>query len=210
MSSCIMQKAEVVVLFDLLCDAAIPISIKDLPKVSEFEHARITKAFVDGRLIDNAIDNIRFDKGFEPFLLPILKSEKVMLFNYGLNGKCLFNATLYFSKCGAAAIFDTDADEVRFITIDSFDDLLLFIPKIPVYKHFTENDVIHFSYIIFDENSTTVHCAKINSKKNIAAFAEEKKSVSAEPVKTEFETDMAEYEKLFRGRLRGVYDVVGC
>lgn len=129
MSSFVMSKAEVIVLFDLLGLSSLPTGVRDLPEVGKYEYKCIVDKFVSHRLIDLARGYARPDIGLERFLFPMINTEVIMIFHYGADGSCSFNSTLYFAKNGLTAVLDMK-DAVKFLTISSSNDLLLFIPEI--------------------------------------------------------------------------------
>lgn len=210
MSSFIMSKPKVVVLFDLMGTSSIPVGIKDLPQVDEYEHERIVESFLTSYLIDKESETFRPDKGIEHFLLPIVKAERILLFNFGLDSTCTFNASLYFSKTGLIAIIDNGDDTVKFLTINSVDDLLLFIPNINDISDSVDCGETYISYLLFEKDSSIVHCTRIYHKKNIAKIVEGKKIPHSAPVEAADEVEISEYKEMLRDKLKEVYNVVGC
>ncbi len=210
MSSFIMSKSEVVVLFDLMAASSIPVGIKDLPQVDEFEYERIVNSFSANRLIDKTSETFKLDKGLEQFLLPVVTAKKIMLFNYGIDGICSFNASLYFSKRGSVAVLDNGDGTIKFLTIDSVDDLLIFIPDINKDVASTEGTKPYISYILFDKMSSIVHCTRIDPEKNIAKIVEGKRTPDAVPLDSASEAKVSEYKEMLHDKLKEVYNVVGC
>ncbi|MFZ2787974.1 MAG: hypothetical protein WAZ69_11570 [Trichococcus flocculiformis] len=210
MSSFIMSKQEVVVLFDLMGTSSIPVGIKDLPQVDGYEYESIVDSFSARRLIDRESETFRPDKGLEHFLLPVVKAKRILLFNYGVDGTCTFNASLYFAKIGLVAIFDNGHDTVKFLTIDSVDDLLLFIPNINDITKFVDSCETYISYLLFDKDSSIVHCTRIDHKKNIARIVEGKKTPHSAPVEAADEVEISEYKEMLHDKLKEVHNVVGC
>lgn len=211
MSSFIMSKLEVVVLFDLMGALSIPVGIKGLTEVDEVEYRRIIDSFLDNKLIDRECKDFRPDKGLERFLLPIVKAETIMIFNYGIDSTCVFNATLYFAESGLVALLDNKDETIKFIILDSIDDLLLFIPDISMLGNTSiEGTEQYISYVLLDKEISIVHCTRIDLEKGIARIAEGKKSKDAAPLEVMDETGIIEYRDMLYDKLKEVYNAVGC
>ena len=210
MSSFIMTKSEAVVLFDLLAASSIPVGIKDLPQVDEFEYERIVASFLANRLIDNTSETIMPDKGLERFLLPIMTAKEIMLFNYGVGGTCVFNTSLYFSKSSLVAMLDYVDGTIKFLTIDSVEDLLLFIPDIEIEVTSEEGEEPYISYILINNMSSIVHCTRICIEKNIARIVEGKRTIDPVPLEATAEVELHEYKEMLHDKFKELYHVVGC
>lgn len=202
-----MSKSEVVVLFDLIGAESIPVGIADFPNVSEKQNIQIVESFVDSKLLDISNNLIRPDKGLERFLSPILKSDNIVIFNYGRNNKCKFNATLFNSKSGNVAVLEETINTVRFIRFDSFADFNLFIQRFELISpNGEENQFI--SFIIFEKGFSIVHWAKLDSKARRVSVVEAKKYSAGKVDEKNFSVDVEEYDELFEGKLRETYDAV--
>lgn len=211
MSSFIMSKSETAVLLDLFSASSIPVGIMNLTEVDGIEYQRIVDSFLAGGLIDKEGGTIRPDKGLEQFLLPIVKAEAIMIFNYGIDSVCTFNTSLYFARSGLAALLDNSNDTVKFLTLDSFDHLLLFIPDIAAADRASAGgSEPYISYVLLNKGESIVHCTKINLEKGTARIVEGKRSKDAPPLEAEFETEIAVYREMLRDKIREVYDAVGC
>lgn len=210
MSSFIMTKSEVVVLFDLLAASSIPVGIKDLPEVDKFEYERIVASFLANRLIDHTSETVKPDKGLEKFLLPMVTAKKIMLFNYGIGGTCVFNTSLYFAKSGLVAMLDNVDGTIKFLTIDSVVDLLLFIPDIDVEVTSEEGEEPYISYILLDNMSSIVHCTRICIEKKIARIVEGKRTSDPVPLEATAEVEIHEYKEMLHDKFKELYHVVGC
>lgn len=150
MSSFIMTKSEVVVLFDLIGITSIPVGIRDFTEVSEAEYQRIVESFGENKLIDRQSKTFRPDKELERFILPIIKSKAIMIFNYGIDNTCTFNASLYFAESGLVALLENNDGTIKFLTLDSIDDLLLFIPNVSCLSLVSaKNETPYISYSTF-------------------------------------------------------------
>lgn len=210
MSSLIMSKSEVVVLFDLMAFPSIPIGIRGLPQLDEFEYRRIVNSFSANRLLDKTSETIKPDKGLEQFLLPVVTALKIMLFNYGINGTCSFNASLYFAKKGLVAVFDNGDGTIKFLTIDSVDDLLLFIPEVSGNVTTGKGVEPYISYILFDKTSSIIHCTRIDTENQIARIVEGKRTLDSVPLESESVTEIAEYREKLHDKFKELYHVVSC
>lgn len=210
MSSFIMSKSEVVVLFDLMAFPLIPIGIRGLPQLDEFEYRRIVNSFSANRLIDKTSETIKPNKGLEQFLLPVVTALKIMLFNYGINGTCSFNASLYFAKKGLVAVFDNGDGKIKFLTIDSIDDLLLFIPEVSGNVTTGKGVEPYISYILFDKMSSIIHCTRIDTENQIARIVEGKRTLDSVPLESESVTEITEYREKLHDKFKELYHVVSC
>ena len=208
MSSFIMSKSEVVVLFDLMLASSIPVGIKSLPQVDEFEYERIVDSFSSNRLIDKTSKTFKPDRGLEQFLLPVVTAKRIMLFSYGIDSTCSFNASLYFAKRGLVALLDNTDGMIKFLTIDSVDDLLLFIPDINVPS--AEGTKPYVSYVLFDIGSSIVHCTRIDPEKNNARIVEGKRTPDTIPLESACDVEVSIYKEMLHDKLKDVYNVVGC
>lgn len=211
MSSFIMSKSEVGVLFDLMGASSIPVGIGDFTEVSEVEYRQIVKSFSDNKLIDRESKGFRPDKGLERFLLPIIKNRIIMIFNYGVGSTCTFNASLYFAEGALVALLENNDETIKFLTFDSIDDLLLFIPDINVTGViFDRGEEVYISYVLIDKVSSIVHCTRIDPKKGVARIVEGKRTMDPTPFEASMETEISEYKEMLYNKLREVYDVAGC
>ncbi len=208
MSSFILSKPEVVVLFELMADSSIPVGIKDLPQVDVFEYERIVDSFSAIHLVDKTSQTFKPDKGLEKFLLPIVTAEKILLFNYGKDSTCTFNTSIYFSRKGLVALLDHIDATIKFVTISSFDELLLYIPDLDENIVSVEGTELYISYLLFDKVSSIVHCTRIDTKKNLARIVEGKRIPGEAPLESSSETEILEYKEMLYDKLKEVYDVV--
>lgn len=211
MSSFIMSKSEVVVLLNLIGALSIPVGIKVLTEVDEMEYQRIVDSFLASGLIDKKGETVRPDKGLEQFLLPMVKAKAIMIFNYGVDNSCTFNASLYFAESGLVALLENNNDTIKFLTLDSIDELLLFIPDITETDGYSsEESEQYISYVLLNERESIVHCTEINLEKGIARIVEGKRRRNAAPLETENETEILEYREMLHHKLKEIYNVVGC
>lgn len=206
-----MGKSEVVVLFDLMGASSIPVGIKDLAEVDLLEYQHIINSFFEDKLIDRNSKSFRPDRGLERFLLPIVKAKAIMIFNYGIGSVCTFNASLYFAESGLVALLDNKDETVKFLTLDSIDELLLFIPDISMVDNVSNDGVEQYiSYIMLNKESSIVHCTRLDFEKGIARIAEGKRSRDAIPLEAVYKTEIIEYRNMLYDKLREVYNAVGC
>lgn len=211
MSSFIMSKSEVGVLFNLIGVSSILVGIDDFPEVGEVEYQRIVESFFDNKLIDRESETFRPDKGLERFLLPIIKNKAIMIFNYGIDGTCTFNASLYFAESGLVALLENSDETIKFLTLDSIDDLLLFIPDINTTGAISiEGTDPYISYVLLDKMSSIVHCTRANLEKGVARIVEGKKNRDVAPFEVTVETKISEYREMLYNKLREVYNAAGC
>lgn len=212
MSSFIMSKSEVGVLFDLMGASSIPVGIVDFTEVSEAEYRQIVESFLDNKLIDSESKGFRPDKGLERFLLPIINNRVLMIFNYGIDGTCTFNVSLYFAEGGLVALLENNEKTIKFLTLDSIDDLLLFIPDINAAGAILGGGAeLYISYVLVDKVSSIVHCTRIDLEKDVARIVEGKRTMDdATPVEASMETKISEYREMLHNKLREVYNVAGC
>lgn len=211
MSSFIMSKSEVGVLFDLMGASSIPVGIDDFTEVSEAEYQQIVESFLDNKLIDRESKGFRPDKGLERFLLPIIKNRVIMIFNYGIDGTCTFNVSLYFAEVGLVALLENNDKTIKFLTLDSIDDLLLFIPDInSAGTIFDGGAELYISYVLVDKVSSIIHCTRIDLEKDVARIVEGKRTTDAAPIEASMETKVSEYREMLCNKLREVYNVAGC
>lgn len=211
MSSFIMSKSEVSVLFDVMGASSIPVGIGDFEDVGEAEYRQIVESFLDNRLIDRESKYFRPDKGLERFILPVIKNKVIMIFNYGIGGTCRFNASLYFAENGLTALLENNDGTIKFLTLDSIDDLLLFIPDINTAgTALGEAAELYISYVLIDKAESIVHCTRIDTEKDAARIAEGKRTVGTAPLETSMETKISEYREMLHNKLREVYHVAGC
>jgi hypothetical protein len=207
-----MSKSEAVVLFDLSGVSSIPVGIKDLPDVDEQEYQRIINSFSTKRMIDFECNIFRPDKGLEKFLLPIVRAKNIMLLNYGAGNKCTFNVSLYFAENCLVAALDNEDESIMFLTIESVDDLLVFIPDVTaVQTPLPENAEPYVSYVLLTDNgSSIVHCTSIDIERGIAMIVEGQRTLDDLPIEVKTEVEILEYREMLLNKIKEVYDASGC
>lgn len=212
MNSMIMSKSEAVVLFDLIGVSSIPVGLHDLPDVDEYKYEKIMINFSANKLIDFDSESFRPDKGLDRFLLPILQAKYIMIFNYGEGNKCTFNATLYFAEKGLTAILDDQDDSAVFLTLDSENELMLFIPDLSDTDISLHNGTEpYISYvIILQDGSSVLHSTRINVKMDTARIVEGKRIPSQPPIEAEYEVCLSAYREMLHDKLKEIYDVSCC
>lgn len=211
MSSFLLSKAQLVVLFDCLLDSlghlSLPVSIRDLPEVNPEERQQILSSFYASRLLDSQSPTFRPDRGLDPFLLPIVKTKTILLWNHGVDGVCTFNASLYFSPVGVVALRDRGGNGVRFQTLDSVEDLLLFLSPdfAPTAKH------PYISYLRIEPESSVIHCAVFSPEGDSVHISEGKRGTAdTSPVEASSVVTPAAYQQLLKDKLQEVYgDIIG-
>ena len=128
-----------------------------------------------------------------------------MLFNYGIGNKCTFNASLYFSKSGLVVVLDNQDNSIKFLTIDSFNDLLLFIPDgSDTMSNFVESYVSYF--LMSTDGFSIIHCTKISTIENIAKIVECKRTLNEQPIEVEREVMISDYREMLQEKLKEVYN----
>ncbi len=203
MSSFLISKDEFVVLFDLFKIENFTIGIENFHEVEEDRYNDILNDFLEYKLIMKKEDRYLLNTKLEEYILPVLKADRILIFNYGIEKTCDFNATMYFSDKKLVAVLEGNEEILHFILIDSYDDLELFIPDA-----FDVEDVkeTYISYYLLTKDDYTFHSAIINLMDNSVTSVVKRKE-EEEIFKT---VSLKEYKDEFYQMLKEVYHASSC
>ncbi|MCL1912847.1 MAG: hypothetical protein FWG10_02930 [Eubacteriaceae bacterium] len=203
MTSFVMSKHQMVVLFSLLSKRAIPIGFVDLLPVCNNDRIAIVRGFIENKILIPSDNKLNTDKNLEAYLEPIFTSEKVLILSYGISELGhLFNATFYTSKGSLVALLDLPDNMVQMVKFDNYSELDIFLPSLSQSR---EMNGEYINYVLFRRDTQTVHSAK---KANGLVDVEELVAdVSQTLAKQIFTTSLKDYQKLFANKAREVFDV---
>lgn len=168
MKSLILKQSEVTVLFNLMNAAQMIIGMETLPEVSIEQQKEIIEYFKQEKVIAINQDEVYFDQFIGDLLIPMVKANKILLYNYGINKQVAFNTSLYFSKDGIRAISRENKENLRIFKIESINELNLFLPNILKNSQLYIKDELFVSYWLITKQSVTLHtCTMQNENANI-------------------------------------------
>lgn len=220
MDSFSMTKKELVVLFELLGEGALPTGLADLPAVSEAERSRVEAVFVAERALHRRAGGLVLDKGLEAFLRPVFQCSRMMMLNHGrvgVDGRV--RLSLYSSGRGLTLFREEAADRVSCLRIDSEAELRLLMPEMMENSTAAE-DGEFLSYLLVEERKRTTHLARalphgrVLVEEASALVDTRVKSRRGQPRKGNlsrqtFIVEVAEYRELLGDKLREVCHVSG-
>lgn len=147
--------------------------------------------------------------GFKRHFYPIVSASDVIIFNFGLNKKCCFNATFYFSTFGSTVIIDNMNSTITSITINSLDDILLLLPVFNISKSDLKlKAATYSSYWHFHSNEYSIlHISTIDYEKNEVEIHEGKRMENDLLFESSQTVTVSEYTEMLEEKLREVFNV---
>lgn len=205
MSSFCITKIELQALVSALRMPITYISM-DLPQLTESEESRVVEQLCSQGILFHDTNGFIPTKGLKKHLFPIKSSSDILLFNYGTNNSCIFNASIYFSKNGVVAVYEKTKSSIICICLESLDDILTFIPLIGDGDNSHENEYV--SYFHFSDRGYSIaHFAAFNPITS-RVIIEEKKQCSNSPLLESLqEASIKEYSEMLKEKLEDVYNV---
>lgn len=211
MSSFCITKKELRALLSAL-DIPLPYISMELVQLSELEENSIVDQLCTQGVLFRDDGNYIPAKGMKKHLFPIKAASDIILFNYGNNGTCVFNASIYFSVLGAVAIYEKTEDSIMCISLDSIEDVLTFLPG------FGENNCDTFisneEYISFFHFSgrgySIAHIAYYKARTGCVTIEEKKQGNDSPLQEAIHEVSVDEYSEMLKEKIEDVYNVSCC
>jgi hypothetical protein len=209
MNSFVISKTELVVLFDLICNIAIPTGITNLPEISDSTQSNIIKLLMNSGLINEHHDSFLPGEKLNLYFASIMDCQNIMAYNLGNDKEYTFNTTLFPSDKGVVSILDVSSDDVQFIKFESFDELMIFLPVFNENSDdMTNTEYQYLRYVVYGKKSTLFHKAMFDSKIQTVNVYENLKYRTGKNEEQEFEVSSTEYYKLVKEKLKGMCHVV--
>lgn len=211
MSSFCITKKELQALV-LALEIPLPIISVELPILSKQEENIITDQLCTQGVLFCDDSGYIPAKGMKKHLLPIMASSDIILFNYGKDDTCVFNASLYFSHFGAVAIYEQNKDSILCVSLDSLEDVLTFLPGFGEKNFDTVlSDEEYISYFHFSGRGYSIaHLACYKARTNCVAIEEKKQANDSPLLEAIHEVEVDEYYEMLKEKIEDVYNVSCC
>jgi len=195
-----MDKATAVVFLNVISNGKLPVSI-NTSSISNVRWQEIVATIISNHLIDSSNGVVRPDKGFDPFLIPMINAQAVVVYKRIDIDGAEFCVSVYPSPRGLSAIVDDMSEEVRFVRISSFDDLwLLLTPFSSVVKY--------IGLVLFEQDGTSIHTSEFDHRSNSVHFVGKRKGSNGNMEDQDLTVSVSEYKEMLISRLQEVCDAV--
>ncbi len=159
-----------------------------MSNVSDNEYNTILSELISRSYLKKQGDAFIPNESIEPYFLPMKQCFCVAVYRRIQNDNAEYSVSFYPSSGGISAVFDDQSDTVRFINVESTNELITLLSPF-------SDDVLVTSYVVWYKDATTIHIAQHKNNSEIY-ITEAKKTKSSSDIHQEMTVSAREYREL--------------